>query len=91
MTENSENPLRCPVSLYKFYLSKCSQSVRQRTDLFYLQPDQRRGASSPQWFHSVPVDESTMEAMLVRILAVRGLQEADKKGLEQQTHDEVEG
>uniref|UniRef100_A0A8C2E2P4 Si:ch211-266o15.1 n=1 Tax=Cyprinus carpio TaxID=7962 RepID=A0A8C2E2P4_CYPCA len=37
MPENVENPLRCPVRLYEFYLSKCSNSVKQRPDLFYLQ------------------------------------------------------
>ncbi|XP_029370196.1 zinc finger MYM-type protein 4-like [Echeneis naucrates] len=34
MMENTENPLRCPVRLYEFYLSKCSESVKQRTNLF---------------------------------------------------------
>uniref|UniRef100_A0A480NE11 Zinc finger MYM-type protein 4 isoform 1 n=1 Tax=Sus scrofa TaxID=9823 RepID=A0A480NE11_PIG len=38
MAENTDNPLRCPVRLYEFYLSKCSESVKQRNDVFYLQP-----------------------------------------------------
>ncbi|XP_054461684.1 uncharacterized protein LOC129097029 isoform X2 [Anoplopoma fimbria] len=77
MTENTENPLRCPVRLYEFYLSKCSESVRQHTGLFYLDPDCRCVPNSPLWFSSDPLDNGTMEAMLVRILAVRELQGRD--------------
>ncbi|XP_056256201.1 uncharacterized protein LOC130184300 isoform X2 [Seriola aureovittata] len=77
MMENTENPLRCPVRLYEFYLSKCSESVRQHSDLFYLHPDHRCVPSSPLWFSSSPLDDSTMEAMIVRILTVRELQGDD--------------
>ncbi|XP_034057491.1 uncharacterized protein LOC117536655 isoform X1 [Gymnodraco acuticeps] len=87
MMENTENPLRCPVRLYQFYLSKCSESVRQRSDLFYLHPDQCCVPNSPLWFSSAPLDDSTMEAMLVRILAVRELQRDDRRGAEQQASD----
>ncbi|XP_034456692.1 uncharacterized protein LOC117770910 isoform X12 [Hippoglossus hippoglossus] len=34
--ENPENPLHCPVRLCEFYLSKCSESVKQRSDWFFL-------------------------------------------------------
>ncbi|XP_036948803.1 uncharacterized protein LOC119016720 isoform X3 [Acanthopagrus latus] len=74
MMENPENPLRCPVRLYEFYLSKCPESVRQRADLFYLHPDHSCVPSSPLWFSSTPLDDSTVEAMLVQILAVREVQ-----------------
>uniref|UniRef100_A0A8C2Z5T8 TRASH domain-containing protein n=1 Tax=Cyclopterus lumpus TaxID=8103 RepID=A0A8C2Z5T8_CYCLU len=71
MMENTENPLRCPVSLYEFYLSK------PRTDLFYLLPDRRCVPNSPLWFCSTPLDDGTMEAMLVRIMALRELRGPD--------------
>ncbi|XP_029298586.1 LOW QUALITY PROTEIN: uncharacterized protein LOC115015426 [Cottoperca gobio] len=74
MMENTENPLRCPVRLYEFYLSKCSESVRQRSTAFYLHPEGCCVPNSPLWFSSTPLDDSTMEAMLVRILTVRELQ-----------------
>uniref|UniRef100_A0A671YTT0 TRASH domain-containing protein n=1 Tax=Sparus aurata TaxID=8175 RepID=A0A671YTT0_SPAAU len=73
MMENTENPLRCPVRLYEFYLSKCSESVKQRTNLFYLHPERCCVPNSPLWFSSTPLDDSTMEAMLTRILTVREL------------------
>ncbi|XP_053190912.1 zinc finger MYM-type protein 4-like [Scomber japonicus] len=87
MKENTENPLRCPVRLYEFYLSKCSESVKQRTNLFYLHPERCCVPNSPLWFSSTPLDDSTMEAMLIRILTVRELHLKTKKeeGMEQQT------
>ncbi|XP_041811390.1 uncharacterized protein LOC121619625 isoform X2 [Chelmon rostratus] len=89
MMENAANPLRCPVRLYKFYLSKCPESARRRTDMFYLHPDRSCVPSSPLWFSSTPLDDSTMEAMLVRILTVRELQGEDRRGVHQQTSDDA--
>uniref|UniRef100_A0AAQ5ZAC3 TRASH domain-containing protein n=1 Tax=Amphiprion ocellaris TaxID=80972 RepID=A0AAQ5ZAC3_AMPOC len=73
MIENTENPLRCPVRLYEFYLSKCSESVKQRTNMFYLHPERCCVPNSPLWFSSTPLDDNTMEGMLIRILTVREL------------------
>ncbi|XP_014851727.1 PREDICTED: uncharacterized protein LOC106923279 isoform X2 [Poecilia mexicana] len=81
MKENLQNPLRCPVRLYEFYLSKCSDSVRRRSDVFYLQPDRRCVPSSPLWFSLAPLDDATMEAAIVRSLAVRELTERDGGGV----------
>nr|XP_046274089.1 zinc finger MYM-type protein 4-like isoform X2 [Scatophagus argus] len=87
MMENTENPLRCPVRLYEFYLSKCSESVKQRTNLFYLHPERCCVPNSPLWFSSTPLDDSTMEAMLIRILTVRELHLTTGKE-EQQSPDD---
>eukprot|EP00066_Takifugu_rubripes_P017877 XP_011607143.1 PREDICTED: zinc finger MYM-type protein 4-like [Takifugu rubripes] len=73
MMENTENPLRCPVRLFEFYLSKCSESVKQRSNVFYLLPERCCVPNSPLWFSTTPLDDSTMEAMLIRILSVRDL------------------
>ncbi|MFT7811166.1 zinc finger MYM-type protein 4-like [Arapaima gigas] len=73
--ENLEDPLRCPVRLYEFYLSKCPDSVKQRTDVFYLQPECPWVPDCPLWFSSRPLESSTLEAMLTRILSVRELQQ----------------
>ncbi|XP_040928788.1 uncharacterized protein LOC114865608 isoform X2 [Betta splendens] len=83
MMENPENPLRCPVKLYEFYLSKCSESVRQRSDMFYLHPDCSCVPSSPLWFSSAPLDGRVMEAMLVRTLSVREVQCRQRRALGQ--------
>ncbi|XP_006794572.1 zinc finger MYM-type protein 4-like [Neolamprologus brichardi] len=80
MMENQENPLRCPVRLYEFYLSKCPASLRQRSDLFYLQPDRSCLPSSPLWFSPAPLNDSSVEATIIRILAVQGLQGGEKEG-----------
>lgn len=71
MPENSENPLRCPVRLYQFYLSKCLISVKQRPDLFYMQPESSCHPGSPVWYSAQPLDTAMMESMLTRIIVVR--------------------
>uniref|UniRef100_A0A3B4DTE6 TRASH domain-containing protein n=1 Tax=Pygocentrus nattereri TaxID=42514 RepID=A0A3B4DTE6_PYGNA len=73
MQENAENPLRCPVRLYEFYLSKCSSSVKQRTNVFYLRPERSCVPNSPLWFSSMALDDEELETMLTRILTVREL------------------
>ncbi|KAK7898511.1 hypothetical protein WMY93_019364 [Mugilogobius chulae] len=87
MPENIENPLRCPVRLYEFYLSKCSESVKQRTNLFYLHPERCCVPNSPLWFSSTPLDDDTMASMLVRILSMR---ELHPKFNSNQGNDELE-
>ncbi|KAI4904991.1 hypothetical protein NFI96_017072 [Prochilodus magdalenae] len=73
MQENAENPLRCPVRLYEFYLSKCSSSVKQRTNVFYLRPERSCVPNSPLWFSSMALDDEELGTMLTRILTVREL------------------
>ncbi|NWU89462.1 ZMYM4 protein, partial [Upupa epops] len=75
MTENTDNPLRCPVRLYEFYLSKCSESVKQRSDVFYLQPERSCVPNSPMWYSTLPIDPGTLDIMLTRILMVREVHE----------------
>ncbi|KAM6117169.1 zinc finger MYM-type protein 3 [Pterocles gutturalis] len=73
--ENRMNPLRCPVKFYEFYLSKCPESLRNRNDVFYLQPERSCIAESPLWYSAIPMDRSMLESMLNRILAVREIYE----------------
>ncbi|XP_071425321.1 zinc finger MYM-type protein 3 isoform X2 [Pithys albifrons albifrons] len=73
--ENKMNPLRCPVKFYEFYLSKCPESLRNRNDVFYLQPERSCIAESPLWYSVIPMDRSMLESMLNRILAVREIYE----------------
>ncbi|KFV51239.1 Zinc finger MYM-type protein 3, partial [Tyto alba] len=54
--ENRMNPLRCPVKFYEFYLSKCPESLRNRNDVFYLQPERSCIAESPLWYSVIPMD-----------------------------------
>uniref|UniRef100_A0A8C9RDB1 Zinc finger MYM-type protein 4-like n=1 Tax=Scleropages formosus TaxID=113540 RepID=A0A8C9RDB1_SCLFO len=90
MPENTEDPLRCPVRLYKFYLSKCPDSVKQRTDMLYLQPEFPSVPDCPLWFSSQPLESSTLEAMLIRILAVREVHLDGEQAPPQATHADNE-
>ncbi|XP_045918869.1 zinc finger MYM-type protein 4 isoform X3 [Micropterus dolomieu] len=71
MLENVTNPLHCPVRLYEFYLSRCPESVKKTSDVFYLQPEQNVHTHSSHWYTSQPLEGATLQSMLTRILAVR--------------------
>ncbi|XP_067335981.1 zinc finger MYM-type protein 4 isoform X3 [Channa argus] len=71
MLENVTNPLHCPVRLYEFYLSRCPEMVKKRSDMFYLQPEENVHTNSSHWYTSQPLEDSTLQSMLSRILAVR--------------------
>uniref|UniRef100_H2MTV1 TRASH domain-containing protein n=1 Tax=Oryzias latipes TaxID=8090 RepID=H2MTV1_ORYLA len=71
MLENVTYPLHCPVRLYEFYLSRCPESVRDRTDVFYLQPEK----NVCHWYSPQPLDAAILQTMLTRILAVREVQQ----------------
>ena len=69
--ENEDNPLRCPVKLYEFYLSKCPESVKTRNDVFYLLPERSCVPDSPVWYSTMALDKEPLERMLNRIKMVK--------------------
>ncbi|KAL1492753.1 hypothetical protein ABEB36_010958 [Hypothenemus hampei] len=69
--ENEENPLRCPVKLYEFYLSKCPESVKTRNDVFYLQPERSCVPDSPVWYSTMHLPKEALEKMLHRVKMVK--------------------
>ncbi|XP_049319649.1 uncharacterized protein si:ch211-266o15.1 isoform X3 [Astyanax mexicanus] len=79
MPADTEHPLRCPVQLYLFYLSRCSDSVKQRSGMFYLQPEASCDPSSPVWFSEEPLERTVLDSMLTRILAVRDVYHQDPR------------
>ncbi|XP_018430221.1 PREDICTED: zinc finger MYM-type protein 3 [Nanorana parkeri] len=78
--ENKQNPLRCPVKFYEFYLSKCPVNLRNRSDVFYLQPERSCVAESPLWYSVIPMDKNMLQSMLSRILGVREVYEEQLRG-----------
>ncbi|XP_051913487.1 transcriptional regulator QRICH1-like isoform X1 [Hippocampus zosterae] len=73
--EDPENPLRCPIKLYDFYLFKCPQSAKGRNDTFYLTPEPVVAPNSPIWYSTQPIPKEELEQTLTRILVVREIQE----------------
>ncbi|CAB0030604.1 unnamed protein product [Trichogramma brassicae] len=69
--ENEDNPLRCPVKLYEFYLSKCPESVKTRNDVFYLLPERSCVPDSPVWYSTSPLAKDHLIKMLHRIKMVK--------------------
>nr|XP_046221092.1 transcriptional regulator QRICH1-like isoform X1 [Oncorhynchus gorbuscha]XP_046221093.1 transcriptional regulator QRICH1-like isoform X1 [Oncorhynchus gorbuscha] len=74
--EHPENPLRCPIKLYDFYLFKSPQSAKGRNDAFYLNPEPVVAPNSPLWYSTQPINREQMEHILARCLIVREIQEA---------------
>uniref|UniRef100_A0A673HUG1 Zinc finger, MYM-type 2 n=1 Tax=Sinocyclocheilus rhinocerous TaxID=307959 RepID=A0A673HUG1_9TELE len=68
----------CPLKkhecrLYELYLSKCPESVRQRTDFLYMKPEVSASSDSPLWFSSTPLEKSALARLLTRVLLVRDI------------------
>ncbi|XP_017271396.1 glutamine-rich protein 1 [Kryptolebias marmoratus] len=80
--EDPENPLRCPIKLYDFYLFKCPQSVKGRNDVYYMTPEPVVAPNSPMWYSSQPLTSQQVEVTLARIIVVREIQEIIGSGLE---------
>lgn len=78
--EDPENPLRCPIKLYDFYLFKCPQSVKGRNDAYYMTPEPVVAPNSPMWYSSQPLSSQQVEHMLARIIVVREIQEIISAG-----------
>nr|XP_040057953.1 zinc finger MYM-type protein 2 isoform X3 [Gasterosteus aculeatus aculeatus] len=57
--------------LYDLYRAKCPASLRERLDIFYVQPDPDRGPDDPLWFSSTPLERRILESVLARVLLVR--------------------
>ncbi|KAK3098409.1 hypothetical protein FSP39_019220 [Pinctada imbricata] len=74
--ENLDNPLRCPVKLYEFYLSKCPESIKNRNDAFYLVPERSCVPDSPVWYSTMNLSVEALNKMLNRLRLVREIQEA---------------
>lgn len=73
--EDPENPLRCPIKLYDFYLFKCPQTAKGRNDTYYLTPEPVVAPNSPIWYSTQPITSEQLEHMLTRIMMVREIQE----------------
>ncbi|XP_050556360.1 uncharacterized protein LOC118277789 isoform X2 [Spodoptera frugiperda] len=68
---NEENPFRCPLKLFEFYISKCPESVRTRNDVLYLQPERSCVPDSPVWYSTQPLSREALAKMLHRVKMVK--------------------
>ncbi|XP_078142141.1 zinc finger MYM-type protein 2 [Centroberyx gerrardi] len=92
--DSGGSTVRCPVKkhecrLYELYRSKCPASLRERLDVFYVQPDLALGADGPLWFGSAPLERSVLESLLTRVLLVRDVY-TDKQNPEEDEEEEEE-
>ncbi|XP_047192979.1 zinc finger MYM-type protein 2 [Scophthalmus maximus] len=83
--------VRCPVKknechLYDLYRSKCPTLLRERLDVFYVQPDPACGPDDPLCFTSTPLERRILESLLTRVLLVRDIY-TDKQRLGEEEED----
>ena len=64
-----------PVFFLSFLSCDSSESVKQRNDVFYLQPERSCVPNSPMWYSTFPIDPGTLDTMLTLILMVREVHE----------------
>ncbi|XP_014252117.1 zinc finger MYM-type protein 3 isoform X1 [Cimex lectularius] len=77
--ENKNNPGRCPVMLYNFYLSRCPESMKKRNNVFYLQPEWAGVAESPFWYSANALPEETLQKILNRFKMVKEINQPMKE------------
>ena len=67
--ENTDNPSRCFLHLYKLYLSKCP--VDRPANAFYLQP--LKNPTHDCWFSAVPIGHVTLASTVARMCKSAGI------------------
>ncbi|XP_056292540.1 zinc finger MYM-type protein 2 [Pseudoliparis swirei] len=93
LEDGGSGGVRCPVKkhecqLYDLYRSKCPPSLRQRLDVFYVQPDPACGPGDPLSFSSTPLERPVLESLLTRVLLVRDLYPDQGGGEEDEEEEE---
>ncbi|XP_042281735.1 zinc finger MYM-type protein 2 [Thunnus maccoyii] len=93
--DSGNSILHCPVKkhechLYELYRSKCPALLRERLDVFYVQPDPACSPDGSLWFSSTPLERRILESLLTRVLLVRDIY-TDKEHLEEDEEEEGGG
>ncbi|VDP79727.1 unnamed protein product [Echinostoma caproni] len=76
---NIDFPERCPVGLFKAYLSRCPPNMLASPEAFYLIPTYPPDGSSI-WYSTTPMDPTELQVVLNRIKMVKEIQEAFMNG-----------
>lgn len=72
--ESTHCPVKkCECRLYELYLSKCPESVRHRSDFFYMKPELSSTSDSLVWFSSTPLEKCVLASFLTQVLLVRDI------------------
>lgn len=105
LTFFSFSPLLSPFSSFPPHLSFLSPSpsfcpsllpasspalLRERLDVFYVQPDPACSPDDPLWFSSTPLERRILESLLTRVLLVRDIY-TDRQHLEDDGDEEDRG
>lgn len=70
--ENIEDPLRCPVKLYEYYLAKCPETVKNdNISCMYLVPEKYCISESPVWYSTTSLPKRSLEKVVNRFKMVK--------------------
>lgn len=62
-------------NVYLSLVFSSPQSVKGRSDAYYMTPEPVVAPNSPMWYSSLPLSYRQVEQMLARIIVVREIQE----------------
>ncbi|CAL8082751.1 unnamed protein product [Calicophoron daubneyi] len=80
LSMNYDYPERCPVHLFKTYLTRCPPNLQSSGSVFYLVPNYPHDPNSDVWYSPTPMDSSELQVILNRIKMVKEIQEAFMNG-----------
>ncbi|CAF0898757.1 unnamed protein product [Rotaria sordida] len=67
ITEQMNDPIRCPIKQYDFYISKCPEQIRGTADIFYLHPITGQILENSPWFSNEPLSATIIDQILNRL------------------------
>ncbi|CAF1348268.1 unnamed protein product [Adineta steineri] len=67
ITEQVNDPVRCPIKQYDFYVSKCPDQIRGTADVFYLHPIIGQSLENSTWFSTESLSTKIVDQILNRL------------------------
>ena len=72
LQENVEKPERCVVRLYKLYVSRCPNDVKQ-DEMFYLTPKKECNFDSNLWYTKTPIGKNSLRYVVANLCKEAGI------------------
>ncbi|CAF2417956.1 unnamed protein product [Rotaria sp. Silwood2] len=67
ITEQMNDPVRCPIKQYDFYVSKCPEQIRGTADVFYLRPISEQIQENSIWYSNDSLSPTIIDQILNRL------------------------
>ncbi|CAF3754560.1 unnamed protein product [Rotaria socialis] len=70
ITEQMNDPVRCPIKQFDFYVSKCPEEIRGTADVFYLRPASEQLVDNSIWYSNESLSPTIIDQILNRLKLV---------------------